>query len=375
MKVLFLTYHYLDGFSGGCYASRAYINAFARLSEKLTVLVPVREGREAEGISPRARLIPVPDGRSRPLKAFDFYLRGRIHRYFGVFEACLAEDGYDTVVFDASCCSYKLIGIAHKYGKRVITIHHNYQYEYSRDNFTGPFKKLYLHWIRKIEREAVLESDLNLCLTPDDRDLLAGAYKHGDASGIRVLGAFEYESHEPLAVHGRNTSYNFLITGSLDSVQTNDSLLPWIEGYYPVLKKVCPGARLIIAGKGPGAGLRKACAQQGIELIASPPHMSEVLARGDFYLCPTSLGGGLKLRIMDGLRYGLPVVAHKLSARGYEPFLDQCLFAYDDVESFKYALRRAVDCDMTRDEVVMLYHSLFSFEAGVNWLKEVIEAV
>ena len=42
MKVLFVTYHYLHGHGGGIFASRGFINAFAALSDEMTLLYPVK---------------------------------------------------------------------------------------------------------------------------------------------------------------------------------------------------------------------------------------------------------------------------------------------------------------------------------------------
>jgi len=98
------------------------------------------------------------------------------------------------------------------------------------------------------------------------------------------------------------------------------------------------------------------------------------LCEADYYICPTSLGGGLKLRIMDGLQWGLPVVTHAVSARGYDAFKDAgCLFAYSNQEEFADALRCLKSTIFDKKQVQTLYNSIFSFGAGVDRLKNILK--
>ena len=78
--------------------------------------------------------------------------------------------------------------------------------------------------------------------------------------------------------------------------------------------------------------------------------------------------------IMDGLRWGLPVVTHSVSARGYDAFKDAgCLFSYSNVEEFLSAIQQLKSLSMSKREIQALYISLFSFEAGVERLSKVLE--
>lgn len=99
--------------------------------------------------------------------------------------------------------------------------------------------------------------------------------------------------------------------------------------------------------------------------------MSAVLARGRYYICPTELGGGLKLRIMDGLKAGLPVLTHAVSARGYEVFEGFCLFSYRDEDSFRHALDQLLSRPVDPISVQARYREVFSFDAGVERMRTI----
>lgn len=373
MKTLFITHHYLQGNSGGCYASRAYINAFAELSEHLTLLYPIRPGKIADGINFKVTLIPVLYDKNKVGKLFDLFI-GRIHRYSRL-EQLVNLNSFDIVVFDTSVVSFHLIDLVKRYGCKTLCIHHNYQYEYFRDNTFFPMSIPVLYWCMQYEREAVRKSDMNLTLTNADSLLLAEHYNNGNTENIHLLGCFEYERkiNERIFDKEFENRHRFLITGNLSAVQTEKSLLNWIKKYYPILQEECPDAQLTVAGHSPSKKLQSICEMNKIRLIPSPSSISKILEEADVYICPVQLGGGLKLRIMDGLSHGLPVLTHQVSARGYEQFEKHgMMFVYDNMENFRGAIRRILVCNHSRQDVIDCYNAIFSFDAGLRRLKELL---
>lgn len=164
----------------------------------------------------------------------------------------------------------------------------------------------------------------------------------------------------------------YIITGNLSSRQNLLSILPWLETYYPVLKETDPEGQLILAGKQPGDELVSLCTTLGIEVVASPEDMDALLCAADIYICPSDNGSGIKLRLMDGLRNGLPVVAHQLSTRGYEAFLDKGVYQYSDKDSFRRAVVAAIEDSGDHESMKETYRKHFSFSAGVKRLSDIM---
>ena len=373
MKVLIVTYNYLSGFGGGSYGARAYINAFAALYDDVTLLYPARfDGEAVPEIDPRIRRIEVVDHASKASKAMRMALRGILHRFEIPFADLLSRERFDMVVFQNSKCSSRLIGKARRTGVRVVVIHDNYEWEYTRDNTPLLQLPFLLPAVVRTERIAVHEADVNLALTPADADLLVRHYGKGMKGRMELLGAFEYRPVDPCPARMVETPV-FAITGNLGARQTLDSLLPWLEGYWPLLKQEVPQAELIVAGKDAGENLRRRLDSPGIEFIDTPPDMSVVLNRAKYYICPVNRGGGVKLRVMDGLRTGMPTLVHRVSARGYESLEGMSLFVYDSRESFVTALRKMLACPGTAEVRQQAYRDAFSFEAGVRRLRNILE--
>lgn len=373
MKTLFITHHYLSSNGGGSYASRAYINAFAELSDEMTLLYPVAQGEDLfDGIASKIKTVPVSNSIPRWKKAVNLLL-GKVHRYYDIAPRYICNGHFDTVVFDTSVVSFRLIHLAKQNGLRTIVIHHNYQYEYFRDNTSRLLKPLTLFWCRKYEGEAVREADLNLTLTRDDVCSLKEQYNALN-SDFHVLGTFEYSTRGAREFTSKASKLlRFVITGNLSSMQTEQSVIPWLKDYYPVFKEVMPEASLTIAGYRPGAAIVDLCNQLDIKLIPSPETMEPILREADAYICPTCLGSGLKLRVMDGLSWGLPVISHKVSARGYEEFQEKgFLVSYDDIDSFRRALVALKGICVRKQDVYDAFESVFSYRSGIDRLRKIL---
>lgn len=372
MKTLFITRDYLHGHGGGVYASRAYINAFAEISSYMDLVYPIKQNTDAQELSDKINHLYPVDFRIPKWRKGIRMICGKISPYNSLPKSFFDRTKYDIVVFNNSCVSQGLIEKFKKANIKIITIHHNYEMEYLRDNLSlfpwfSNFIATYF-----VEKKAFQQSDLNLTLTNDDINLLRKNY--GGNAPAEVLGVFEYYKQEYKRGDSRNRERpTFVVTGDLSMPQTYNSLAEWVGTYYPILKRVVPKVRLIIAGKNPTLELRYLCEKNYIELIPSPVDMEEVLKQGDYYICPISKGGGLKLRILDGLKCGLPVVTHAVSARGYDTLVDGgIVFKYSNAEEFKKCILQLLNLKVSKNEIVEEYHRLFSFKSGISRLKDII---
>lgn len=377
-NILFITHHYLSGVGGSVFASRAFINVFSELFQgNMTLLYPASSSHGIEGIDHRVESIPVYDNSTKIQNRVNL-LTGRVHRFRKSIINILSERKYDIVVFDNSRVSYKMIDIVHGYDTMVVTIHHNCELEYIRDNSSRLSRPFNLLWTKKYEGEAARKSDLSLVLTPEDKVLLIEKYRLQPKASkkIQIFGVFESECKKlPEIQVSQNPKpvKKFIITGNLGDVQSNRSILQWLKIYYPILMRVIPDVKLTIAGKNPTNELICQCGILGIELIPSPPSMQPLLERSDCYICPTSLGGGLKLRIMDGLKNGLPVITHAVSARGYHNFVAEGMVCpYSSEAEFISSCERIKSVNFSKKDIQNLYKRNFSFQSGLEKLRAIL---
>ena len=94
---------------------------------------------------------------------------------------------------------------------------------------------------------------------------------------------------------------------------------------WPEVERRVPGARLLIVGRDPDDAVR-ALAAGSIEVVASPRDVRPLLARGAVAVAPLRAGGGSRLKILEALDAGRPVVATPLGAEGLEPLVGRGIF-------------------------------------------------
>jgi len=364
-KVLFITRHYLSDNNGGANATKGFVHAFCRIFDDLTLIYPEHDDQDNSSFVPaQCHCLPCFDQRSKVMKGLDVY-RGRLHRLTDFVRQHISMQHYDVIVLDHSLTAASIINNVVATGARIITIHHNVERDYLKDNLPPlPYRFPMVHFSEKAERDALLKSHLNLTLTQRDAETFQSWYPEKNLH-LNAIGICEYrgipEKHiDPVAGIGR-----FVISGSLCFQQSLEPIIQFVQQYYPVLKELCPSATLTIAGRNPSQALYDACEKwPDIQIVPNPEDMSDVIRGADAYICPISAGSGIKLRLMDGLKEGRPILCHEISTCGYEPLLEAgAIRKYNDVDSFKTALIQTLNQKHDATQIYNLFRQHFSIDA------------
>lgn len=382
MHFLFITQHNpFAWISGGALASHAFLRAFSDLSEG-SITVICADSVQQTPKDPNIHFtsiyyVPKRSLLSRFLSVFT----GHLHRYTSFVKSHLkrCQTHYDIIVFDHNCIAGSLVKFCNSLGFRTITIHHNYEVEFYKDNHSGLARALWVPHVLRNERRAYNDSYLNLFLTKYDLETFSRVY--GSSKGRNeVLGVFECQDIPKLpcslANHYKEGRLVFAITGSLCTTQGVDGIKFFIQSLIDCLPIE---SEVIIAGRNPTDEVVSICSSYPqIHLIANPRDMSQVIGNSDIYICPTRLGGGIKLRIMDALRLGIPVISHSCSARGYDSMFNSplCFRSFNDKKGFRDAVNEFISLArngfLDRKSIQSYYIEVFSYNSGLNRLKRIL---
>lgn len=377
MKALFITRHYLDQMLGGPNCSKAFVRALADIYPGLTVIYPEHDDIPTQldflNACPPVVLEPVYDRRSRLRKLVDMYM-GRLHRFYRFVPQYLGEHSFDVIFIDHSfTASSGVIQAVAGSGAKVVTLHHNVESQYIHDNQQSVlFRYPYNHFSLLAERNAVRYSDLNLVLTEYDRKAFSETFPQ-KAGSMHTVGVFEYEESAEKRLSCAH-KHSFVISGSLCARQTEVPMIDFLDNYMDVLNDVCPDAQLIITGRNPSHLIyEKAKRFSNIKIVPNPDDLVGEVVKANYYLCPIYTGGGLKLRCMDALRVGLPVLAHRNAMRGYEAVCDDgFMLSYSSKEDFGFGISRLIGLGDCHADVADSFNSHFSFAAGRERLRNIL---
>lgn len=266
--------------------------------------------------------------------------------------------------------------ISQNNGKSIV-LHHNYEPNYTMDSKSfWTLGGRTSSFVKHLERKAYLGATVNLFLTEYDKQLFESNY--GARNNNFVMGMFEYEDTEPVMISNIKEK-TIAISCSLAAPQ-NIYCLRGFKPYISILNSRFPEWKVILMGRNPPKEILEFEHEfTNVSVIPNPEEIQKECASCCIYLCPMDRGGGLKLRVMDGLRNGMPIITHVVSSRGYDVFFEKDYFnIYNDMESFVNAVDAVVKRGSFagyRDTIKRDYLNYFSFSAGVERLNQLIKSL
>jgi glycosyltransferase involved in cell wall biosynthesis len=108
-----------------------------------------------------------------------------------------------------------------------------------------------------------------------------------------------------------------LFLGSLDWRPNLDAVGQLLDHVFPAVRAAEPAARLSLVGRNPPDWLRRqAAATPGVDLHANVSDVRPYLTASTVMAVPLRIGGGSRLKILEALAAGVPVVSTRVGAEG-----------------------------------------------------------
>jgi len=148
-----------------------------------------------------------------------------------------------------------------------------------------------------------------------------------------------------ILVNGADTDYftpmrqpdpepTLLLVGTMHYYPNIDATLHFFQTMYPALRQAQPNLKVLIVGHLPPPEIQALGALPGVTVTGSVPDVRPYLARSWLSTVPLRLGGGTRLKIVEALASGLPVVSTTIGAQGLEQVDRDILAIADTPEAF-----------------------------------------
>lgn len=374
MNILYILKHNPWGIGGGCYACRNYLELFTELFKGSTFDVPICEEYMKDVQSsefPCCKFIPV-----SPRNKLSQYLSPTtqiLHRHQQIAIKMLKQHQYDYCIFDHNSIAGSLVDLCKERKIKTIVLNHNYEVEYFKDNNSKLKNMLLLPSVQKNEKNAYLKCDYNIFLTEEDKEIFQQVYGTSKTHSI-IGGCFlnKNETIKPNITPFNTENPKIVISGTIGNVQNLDGINYFLDKLYPILPH---NVQIIIAGKNPPVTLiERIKYYPNIQIIPNPKDILSIIKTCDIFLCPTRLGGGMKLRIMDGLRCCIPIIAHKVSARGYKQFEDNgYMFQFENEQEFSevfHTIIQRIQITQNFKKDMAIYNENITFDNKIKHFKK-----
>lgn len=255
----------------------------------------------------------------------------------------VATKPFDVIVCDfltlALCVPEALRG-------RCVLFQHNMEaqiWERMAANATSPIKRAYLRsqHRRMLRWEQRLSAQFKTVITVSaaDSEIARSQYGLTNVAGHVPTGV-DAESFRALNEVPRDlTKVCFL--GSMDWLPNIDGMTWFLNEAWPTLHARRPEVRLIVIGRNPPAALRAAWdGKCGVQFTGTVDDVRRHLAGCAAAVVPLRIGGGTRLKILELMAAGIPVVSTTIGAEGLPLQHERHFLCADEPGALGSALER-----------------------------------
>ena len=125
-----------------------------------------------------------------------------------------------------------------------------------------------------------------------------------------------------------------LFVGNFEYYPNLDAASYLVTEVLPRVWDRIPDTRLVLAGNDPGNKLRRLCNQKGVDCTGRVSRLESYYNLADLVVCPLRIGGGVKVKILEAIAAGLPIVSSRIGVQGLPPGFESSIIVEDDPDRF-----------------------------------------
>jgi len=225
----------------------------------------------------------------------------------------------------------------------------------------------------RLQRQATRWADVTLCVTEQDRQLLAA--QGGEDLMTMPLG-IDLEAIDPVWREAGPTK--FLFVGSFAHGPNQVAAKFLVDKVWPQVAQCTPTGQLVLAG--PGSDDFIAALDRRPERVSGLGFVEDLTALFQecrLFVAPLTEGGGIKIKILEAMARGIPVVTTPIGAEGIvDPAEDALVIAQPDAtfaESMIEAIKTPASMRRRAKKARQIIEQRFSWSAITEKLTYIYE--
>ncbi len=181
----------------------------------------------------------------------------------------------------------------------------------------------FVQWrrLRRYEAQACRCADRVLAVS--DADAAALQRLVPDLDVTVIPNGIDTQVYRPATFDPQPPTPSLVFTGTMDFRPNVDAVLWFAREVLPRVRAEIPEAHFVVVGQRPHRRLDALRGDTAVTLTGWVEDTRPYIAQAAVYVAPLRIGGGTRLKLLEAMAMGKPVVATRLGAEGY-PVRDGC---------------------------------------------------
>lgn len=229
---------------------------------------------------------------------------------------------FDLIFVEDICLTQYLMDLLPAAGPqpRVITDRNRVDLEFMQESWPyikgikarTSFGENYLK-LQGLERRLLKRFPNQVVCSPEDAHFLAAQF---GAAPMIIGNGVDHHYFSPQPWQRQDNVPVLCFTGAMDYAPNAEGITWFMQAVYPLLRQQIGDFRLRIVGLNPGPEIQALAQFPGVEVTGGVPDIRPAYAACDVYIAPIRIGGGTRLKILEAMAMGKPVVSTPTGAQG-----------------------------------------------------------
>lgn len=189
--------------------------------------------------------------------------------------------------------------------------------------------------VHRMEDRLLEFCDLHLVCSEREGDILRS---RSPSAPIEIVRNGVDSVHFAASTTGSRTRSDLLFVGRMDYHANVDAILSFVRRVWPLIRLQRPELRLMVIGANPDPEILALRRAPNIEVVGAVDDVRPYYDKALAALAPLRIGGGTRLKILEAMAAGVPVISTTLGAEGLEATPGREIIVADSADAYAGAV-------------------------------------